>query len=335
MNNMALNLIPAGITGTGIGVPDRVVTNADLEKIVDTSDEWITSRSGIKQRRILEPGYYTSDLAVKAAQGALAQAGLAAEELDAIIIGTVTPDYPFPAVACVVQEKLGAHRATAFDLSAGCTGFMFALTTAAQFINTGMYRNILVIGAETLSRVLNWEDRTTCVLFGDGAGAVILQPVSPGKGILACDLGSDGTGVHLLLQTAGGSRYPACAETVAQKQHTISMSGKEVFKFAVKVMGETSEKAIAKAGLTIADMDYFIPHQANIRIIDAAAKRLGLDKDKVFVNVDRYGNTSSASIGIALNEAVQEGKIKDGDTIVLVGFGAGLTWGACVLRWGR
>lgn len=332
---MEMNLIPAGITGTGMGVPDRVVTNSDLEKIVDTSDEWIITRSGIKQRRIVEPGVYTSDLAVKAAREALAQAGLAAEDLDAIIIGTVTADYPFPAAACVVQEKLGAHRATAFDLSAGCTGFMFALTTAAQYINTGMYRNILVIGADTLSRVVNWEDRTTCVLFGDGAGAVVLQPVSPGKGILACDLGSDGTGVPLLLQTAGGSRYPACAETISQKQHTISMSGKEVFKFAVKVMGEASEKAIAKAGLTIADIDYFIPHQANIRIIDAAVKRLGLDKDKVFVNVDRYGNTSSASIGIALTEAVQEGKIKDGDTIVLVGFGAGLTWGACVVRWGR
>ncbi|MFZ3170506.1 MAG: beta-ketoacyl-ACP synthase III [Carboxydocellales bacterium] len=332
---MALNLIPAGITGTGIGVPDRVMTNADLEKIVDTSDDWITSRSGIKQRRIVEPGVYTSDLAVKAAREALAQAGLAAEDLDAIIIGTVTPDYPFPSAACVVQEKLGAHRAAAFDLSAGCTGFMFAITVGAQFINTGMYRNVLVIGAETLSRILNWQDRTTCVLFGDGAGAVVLQPVSPGKGLLACDLGSDGTGVPLLLQKAGGSRYPASAETVAQNQHSISMAGKEVFKFAVKVMGEAAEKAIAKAGMTIADIDYFIPHQANIRIIDAATKRLGLDKDKVFINVDRYGNTSSASIGIALAEAVREGKVKDGDTLVLVGFGAGLTWGACVLRWGR
>lgn len=332
---MAMHLIPAGITGTGMGLPDTIMTNADLEKIVDTSDEWITTRSGIKQRYIAEPGVNTSDLAVKAAREALEQAGLAAEELDAIIIGTVTPDYPFPAAACVVQEKLGAHRAAAFDLSAGCTGFMYAITVGAQFINTGMYRNVLIIGAETLSRILNWEDRTTCVLFGDGAGAVVLQPVSQGKGLLACELGSDGTGVPLLLVTAGGSRYPASEETVAQKQHSISMAGKEVFKFAVKVMGEAAEKAIAKAGLTIDDIDYFVPHQANIRIIDAAAKRLGLDKNKVFVNVDRYGNTSSASIGIALAEAVKDGKIKDGDTLVLVGFGAGLTWGACVLRWGR
>lgn len=332
---MGMNLIPAGITGTGMGLPGKIMTNADLEKIVDTSDEWITTRSGIKQRYIAEPGEYTSDLAVKAAWEALEQAGLKPEELDAIIVGTITPDYPFPAAACVVQEKLGAHRAAAFDLSAGCTGFMYAITVGAQFINTGMYRNILIIGAETLSRILNWEDRTTCVLFGDGAGAVVLQPVSKGKGILACELGSDGTGVPLLLQTAGGSKYPASAETVSGKQHSIYMAGKDVFKFAVKVMGEVAEKAIAKAGLTIDDIDFFIPHQANIRIIDSAAKRLGLDMSKVFVNVDRYGNTSSASIGIALAEAVREGKVKDGDTLVLVGFGAGLTWGACVLCWGR
>ncbi len=332
---MGMNLIPAGITGTGMGLPGKIMTNADLEKIVDTSDEWITTRSGIKQRYIAEPGEYTSDLAVKAAWEALEQAGLKPEELDAIIVGTITPDYPFPAAACVVQEKLGAHRAAAFDLSAGCTGFMYAITVGAQFINTGMYRNILIIGAETLSRILNWEDRTTCVLFGDGAGAVVLQPVSKGKGILACELGSDGAGVPLLLQTAGGSKYPASAETVSGKQHSIYMAGKDVFKFAVKVMGEVAEKAIAKAGLTIDDIDFFIPHQANIRIIDSAAKRLGLDMSKVFVNVDRYGNTSSASIGIALAEAVREGKVKDGDTLVLVGFGAGLTWGACVLCWGR
>lgn len=332
---MTMELIPAGITGTGFAAPDRVLTNADMEKIVDTTDEWITSRSGIKQRRFAKEGEFTSDLAVQASKQALDQAGLQAEELDLIVLATVTPDYPFPATSCVVQEKLGAVNAAAFDISAGCTGLIYALTVANQFINTGMYRNILVVGAEVISRILDWQDRTTCVLFGDGAGAVVLQPVSKGRGILACELGTDGTGVPLLFQPAGGSREPATAESVTGRRHYLTMAGKEVFKFAVRVMGEVADKAIVKAGLTIEDIDLIIPHQANTRIIESAAKRLGVDMNKVFVNVDRYGNTSAASIGIALAEAVREGRIKDGDTLVLVGFGTGLTWGACVLRWGR
>ncbi|HEX3032037.1 MAG TPA: beta-ketoacyl-ACP synthase III [Bacillota bacterium] len=328
-------MIPAGITGTGIGVPEQIITNADLEKKVDTSEEWIVSRSGIKQRHIAEQGVATSDLAVQAGRKALEAAGLAPEEVDLIIVGTATPDYPFPATACVVQDKLGAVNAVAFDLSAGCTGFAYSMAVGAQFINTGAYRNVLVIGAETLSRILNWEDRSTCVLFGDGAGAAVLQPVSEGRGFLACELGADGSKVSHLYQPAGGSKAPACAETVAAKQHTIHMVGKEVFKFAVKIIGEVTEKALEKAGLTKDDIDLFIPHQANTRIIEAAAKRLELPPEKVVVNVDRYGNTSAASIIIALDESVRSGRIKEGDIVALVGFGAGLTWAACILRWGR
>ncbi|MEA4833641.1 beta-ketoacyl-ACP synthase III [Anaeromusa sp.] len=323
----------AGILGLGSYVPERILTNADLEKIVDTSDEWIFSRTGIKQRHVADEATATSDIAAGAAKRALAHAGIKAEELDLIIVATATPDMFFPSTACLVQEKIGATHAAAFDLAAGCSGFVYGLTVATQFIQAGLYQRVLVIGAETLSKILDWTDRNTCVLFGDGAGAAVIGPVPAGYGVLGVELGADGHGGELLKMPAGGSRRPPSAETVAQRLHYVHMNGNEVFKFAIKVMGEAAQKALQKAGMTDADVDYLIPHQANIRIIQSAAKRLQLPMEKVHVNVDRYGNTSAASIPIALEEAVLEGKVKNGDKLVLVGFGAGLTWAACVLRW--
>jgi len=335
MTNMSVGLIPVGISGIGSYVPERVMTNAELEKLVDTSDEWIRTRSGIRERRIAAADVATSDLAFIAAERALADAGIKASDLDLIIMATITPDYPWPAAACLVQDRLGAHGAAAFDLSAGCTGFVYSLAVGSQFIQTGMYRNVLVIGGDTLSKIINWEDRTTCVLFGDGAGAAVLQPVEEGSGFLSFDLGAEGAGANLLYQPAGGTRRPISEESLARRENFLHMSGREVFKFAVKVMGESSLRALEKAGLSQEDISYFVPHQANIRIIEAAAKRLNLGMDKVFVNVHKYGNTSAASIGIALDEAVKDGKIKKGDNIVLVGFGAGLTWGATVIKWAK
>ncbi|MHB8170006.1 MAG: beta-ketoacyl-ACP synthase III [Thermincolia bacterium] len=335
MINHGNRLIPVGITGIGSYVPERIMTNAELEKSVSTTDEWIRTRSGIRERRIAGEDIATSDLSVIAAQRALEDAGVQASDLDLIILATITPDYPWPATACLVQDKLGANRAAAFDVSAGCTGLVYGLAVGSQFIQTGMYRNVLVIGGETLSKIINWQDRSTCVLFGDGAGAVVLQPVEEGNGLMSIDLGSEGAGAQLLYQPAGGTRRPACEESLAQKEHFLHMNGREVYKFAVRVMEQSTLKAIEKAGLTVEDIDYIIPHQANIRIIQAAAKRLKVNMDKIYVNVDKYGNTSAASIGIALDEALQEGKIKNGDNIVLVGFGAGLTWGAVVLKWGK
>lgn len=330
---MPRELINAGIVGVGTYVPDRVLTNAQLEQMVDTNDEWICSRSGIRERRIASPEQATSDLAAVAAQRALADAGITAEEVDLIIVATNTPDMFFPATACLVQDRIGAKNAGAFDLAAGCTGFIYALTVGSQFIATGSCRTVLVIGAETLSRILNWEDRNTCVLFGDGAGAVVLKAAPEGSGILSFKLWSDGAGGPHLLIPAGGSRRPATRETVDGKLHSVQMNGREVFKFAVRIMGEAAEEVLAAAGLEKSDLDFFIPHQANIRIIESAAKRLGLPMEKVLVNVDRYGNTSTASIPLALEEAVHGGKIKRGDHIVMVGFGAGLTWGAVVMKW--
>ncbi|MFZ5626176.1 MAG: beta-ketoacyl-ACP synthase III [Bacillota bacterium] len=331
---MRENKLRATIAGIGAAVPEQVLTNFDLEKMVDTSDEWIQTRTGIKERRIAPEQMATSHLAIEAARQALDRARLSPDELDLILVATVTPDYPFPATACLVQAALGASRAAAMDLSAGCTGFIYALTVGAQFIETGLYRNVLVIGAEVLSRIIDWTDRNTCVLFGDGAGAAVLTPAQPGYGFLSFELGADGGGAELLYMPAGGSRQPITAEVLAQRLNKIYMNGREVFKFAVRIMGDAADAAIRKAGLTYADIDYFIPHQANIRIIEAAAKRLELPMEKVHVNVDRYGNTSAASIGLALQEAVAAGKISSGDYVVLVGFGAGLTWGAITLRWG-
>lgn len=325
--------VRAGIAGLGVGIPHEVVTNHDLEKRIDTTDEWIVTRTGIRERRIAPPEIATSDLAAQAAVQALQNAGRTAEEVDLIVVATATPDMPWPSTACLVQAKIGASRAAAFDLNAVCSGFVYALWTASQAVETGAYRCVLVIGADILSRQVNWEDRATCVLFGDGAGAVVLTPVEEPYGVLSGVLGADGTGAPLLHVPAGGTREPLSAEVIAQKRHTIQMRGREVFKFAVTIMGEVSVQALEKAGIAPEEVSLFIPHQANIRIIQAAAERLNLPMERVFVNVDRYGNTSAASIPIALYEAWASGRLRKGDVVVVVGFGAGLTWGACVIRW--
>jgi 3-oxoacyl-[acyl-carrier-protein] synthase-3 len=327
------NLRSVGIIGTGSYAPEQVITNQDLAKFVDTSDEWIVSRSGIRERRIAAVDEATSDLCAKAAERALNAAGITAADIDLIIVATATPDMQFPSTACLVQEKLQAWPAAAFDLGAGCTGFVYAVSVASQFIATGMYSTILVVGGETLSRILNWQDRNTCVLFGDGAGAAVLRPVEAGRGILAIDLGADGRGGVLLKQPAGGTRMPATLETVEANLHTLQMQGKELFKHAVRAMGDSAAACLAKAGVTTAELDWCIPHQANKRIIDATVKRLDLPADKVYINLDRYGNVSAASIPIALDEMVSLGKIKQGNLALLVAFGTGLTWGSIVLRW--
>lgn len=330
-----MELRSVGITGVGMAVPERRLTNADLEKMVETTDEWIQSRTGIRERRISEPGEAASDYGIIAARRAMAMAGVTPEQVDLIVVGTVTPDMPFPATASLIQDALGCHRAAAFDLSAACPGWIYGLVMAQQTIATGMYSCALVIGAELLSRLVDWTDRNTCVLFGDAAGAAVLQPVSEGRGILASVLGSEGAGGPHLMIPAGGSRQPASARTVAERLHFVRMNGQEVYKFAVRVMNESTVEVLEKAGLSTDDIDLLIPHQANTRIIDAAAKRLHLGPEKVFVNLDRYGNTSSASIPVALCEALEEGRIAEGDTLVLVSFGAGLVWGAVALRWGK
>ncbi len=320
-----LSLRRAGILGTGSFVPPKVVTNDDLAARMDTSDEWIASRTGIRARHVVEPGVLTSDLAIAAARNALADAGLTASDLDLIIVASSTPDYPgsFPSTATVVQTSLGAASAPAFDLGAVCSGFAYALHVAAQMVATGANSRVLVIGAETFSRVLNWDDRATAVLFGDGAGAVIVGEVSEG-GYLGGVLGADGAGGALLCITRSGE----CPGTIYQ-------NGREVYKFAVQIMGEVALKAVESAGLTAADIDLLIPHQANIRIIEKAAERMGLPREKIVVNLDRYGNTSAASIPLALDEAARAGRLQPGSLLVLVGFGAGLTWGANVIRWSR
>ncbi|HHW44977.1 beta-ketoacyl-ACP synthase III [Desulfofundulus thermobenzoicus] len=330
---MAQQVTPVGIMGTGIRVPERVLTNEDLERMVDTSDEWIRTRTGIRERHIAAENEAASDLAIGAARRALEDARVSPEELDLIIVATNSPDMLFPATACLVQDALGAGRAGAFDLQAGCTGFLYALACGGQFVATGTAKRVLVIGAEVLSPLINWQDRNTCVLFGDGAGAVVLGPVPEGYGILATRLGSEGRGAPLISLPGGLSRHPASAETLAGNQHFIHMNGREVFKFAVKVMIDGCLEILQAAGLAADQLDCLIPHQANIRIIEAAAKRLELPMDRVWVNVDRYGNTSAASIPLALHEALTAGRIKNGDNVVMVAFGAGLTWGAMALRW--
>lgn len=328
-------MVSVGIVGTGSYVPDKVLTNFDLEKMVDTNDEWIVSRTGIKERHVVDPETPVSELCYQAALRALEDAKLSPEELDLIIVATITPDFVFPATACIVAERLGARKAAGFDLQAACTGFLTGVATAAQFIATGTYKNALVIGGETLSKILNWEDRGTCILFGDGAGAAVLQQVEEGYGFLGFDLGMDGSGGHLLAVPGGGSMHPTSVETLEKKMHTIHMAGSEVFKFAVRIMGETALKALTKAGLNKEDIDCLIPHQANTRIVDSAVKRLGIDPEKVIVNLDRYGNMSAASIPVALDEAARSGRLKHGDVMVMVGFGGGLTWGAAVVKWSK
>ncbi|MDD2679280.1 MAG: ketoacyl-ACP synthase III [Candidatus Omnitrophica bacterium] len=321
-----------GIVGVGEYLPQRVLTNADLEKIVDTSDEWITTRTGIKERRLASANEATSDLAIKAAREALVNAHLNPEELDLIIIASITPDMQFPSVASIVQNALSAKNAIAFDISAACAGFVYALSIAQQFIGLGTCKNALVVGAEKLSSVTDWQDRNTCVLFGDGAGACVLKEVKSG-GIISTYLGCDGSKTGLLNLPAGGSRLPASHETVDARQHFLKMQGNELFKIAVKTMTDAAEKVLKEAGLDFADVDLIIPHQANSRIIMAVGKRLGLAEDKIFLNIEKYGNMSSASTATALVEAVKEGRIKKGDIVLLDSFGAGLVWGACVIKW--
>lgn len=322
----------AGIVGIGSYVPDKVITNFDLEKMVDTTDEWIKTRTGISFRRIGPENACTSDMAAEAARKALENARLSPEEIDLIILASASPDMIFPSTACILQNKIGASNAAAFDIQAGCTGFVYALTCAAQFIISGFYKNILVVGAEMLSRITDWEDRNTCVLFGDGAGAAVISEVERG-GVLSSYLGADGSGADLLVLPAGGSKEPASIDTVKKRRHFIRMNGNEVFKFAVKILEEAARKATEKANFSLHDVDYIVPHQANIRIIDAAVKRLKFPREHVIMNLDRYGNMSSASIPVALDEAYRDKKIKKGDKILLVGFGAGLTWGANLLEW--
>ncbi|GIO36290.1 3-oxoacyl-ACP synthase III [Paenibacillus antibioticophila] len=324
---------PIGIVGYGKYVPERILTNADMEKMVETNDEWIVSRTGIRERHIAAPEQATSDLAYEAAVQALKTAGMSAEDLELIIVATITPDTFFPSTACILQDKLGAKKAAAFDLSAACSGFVYGMATANGMLQTGMYNNALVIGADALSRITDYTDRNTCVLFGDGAGAVVLGEVSPGRGFLSFDLGAEGSGGSLLKLEAGGSRLPASEETIQDKKHYIYMNGREVFKFAVRVMGTATEEVLRKAGKGKEDIDLFVPHQANIRIIQSAMQRLDLPEEKCVINVDKYANTSAASIPLALVEAAEEGRMKEGDTILLVGFGGGLTWGASVLVW--
>ncbi|HSV32419.1 MAG TPA: beta-ketoacyl-ACP synthase III [Atribacteraceae bacterium] len=320
------------ILGIGTGIPEACLTNRDLERMVETSDEWITSRSGIAARRIAAHDEPASALAVTASRKALEDAGIDASELDLIIVATVTPDMLFPATACLVQNEIGARKAACFDLEAGCTGFVYALSIAEKYLTGGGGRKALVIGVETLSKIVDWQDRSTCVLFGDGAGAAVLGLASE-PGIYATYLGADGSGGRLLELPAGGSRFPASSETLSERLHFIHMNGNEVFKFAVRIMEEASREVLRRAGMSIEVVDLFIPHQANIRIIHAAAKRLAVSPDRIFVNVHKYGNTSSASIPIALSEAREEGRIQDGSLVLLVGFGAGLTWGSALIRW--
>lgn len=306
-----------GILGTGSYLPEKVLTNYDLEKMVDTNDEWIVTRTGISERRIVSSNMVSSDLAYEASLKAIEHSGISPEEIDLIIVATVTPDMSFPSTACILQDRLGAHKAAAYDVSAACTGFLYGVTSAAQFIRNGLYKYALVIGVETLSKIVDWEDRNTCILFGDGAGAIVMGPTEEGYGFLSYELGADGSGGGLL----------------AQPGPFITMNGKEVFKFAVRVMEQVSESVLVKAGIAKEDVALLVPHQANLRIIDAARKRLGLTEDKVVVNLDKYGNMSSASIPVALDEAIQDKRVKKGDLLVLVGFGGGLTWGGNVLRW--
>lgn len=325
--------ISATITGIGRYVPPKVLTNSDLEKMVETTDEWIVERTGIRERHIAPPEWATSDLAVEAAKLALADAGISSQDIDLIIVGTATPDMIFPATACLVQDRIGAKNAGAYDLSAACSSFVYGLAMAYGVIIGGLARRVLVIGAETLSRITNWKDRSTCVLFGDSAGAVVVEACPPGQGFLSFFLGADGSGGDLLKLPAGGSRLPASYETVERDLHYIYQNGREVFKFAVKAMPEAIEQVLRRANLTQDQVKWYIPHQANLRIIEAASKRLGEPMEKFIVNIDRYGNTSSASVPVALSEAVDDGRIRPGDVVVLVAFGGGFTFGACALRW--
>ena len=326
------NRLSGQITGTGSAAPEKVLTNLDLEKMVDTSDEWITERTGIKERRIADDGTAASDLALEASRKAMEEAGVAADEIDLILLGTVTPDFLLPSAACILQDKLGAKNAGIMDIVAACSGFIYGLSIAQAYIASGKYKNILVIGVEVLSKITDWTDRDTCVLFGDGAGAAVVQATNSDKGIVSTYISGDGSLASLLHIPVGGSKTPLTPENIHQRYHFIQMKGSEVFKSAVRSMGDAAQKVIDMGGISSEDVDLLIPHQANIRIIEATAKRIKLPMDKVYVNIHRYGNTSAASIPIALDEARKNGRIKNGSKVVLVAFGAGFTWGSALIK---
>lgn len=323
----------ATIAGTGSFLPERVLSNFDLEKLVETSDEWIVTRTGIKERRMVADDENNSDLAAEAGRRALEMAGLTVQDVDHIFVGTVTPDRMLPSMACTVQQKLGASHASALDINAACSGFVYGLQISQALIQAGASDTVLLIGAEALTRILDFQDRNTCVLFGDGAGAAVLRPCDPGTGVLSVKLGADGEQGDMLTVPAGGSARPATHETVSSRDHFIRMRGNELFKYAVRAMEQISRDALAEAGRSTEELVALIPHQANQRIIDATAERLGIPRDKVMGNIERYGNTSAASVPILLDEVVREGKIKDKDLIELVAFGGGVTWGAAVIEW--
>jgi 3-oxoacyl-[acyl-carrier-protein] synthase III len=320
------------ITGIGSHAPERVMTNEELAAMVDTSDEWIVERTGIRERRVAAPEEALSDLALPAAKAALAQAGLEASAVDLIIVATVTPDMLFPSTGAILADRLGATDAAAYDLSAGCTGFVYAVVQAHGMVASGLARNALVIGGDVLSKVVDWTDRSTCVLFGDGAGAVVLERVEKG-GFLGFELGADGSGGPQLYIPAGGSRAPATAETVATKQHFAKMNGREVFKFATRVLVDSAEKVLDECGASVDDVDVYVPHQANVRIIEHARRKLGIPEGRTVVNVDRYGNTSSGSIPLALSDAEADGRLLPGELVLMTGMGAGLTWGSALMEW--
>jgi 3-oxoacyl-[acyl-carrier-protein] synthase III len=321
------------VAGTGSHVPERVLTNADLEKIVETSDQWITERTGMKERHVAAPGEAASDLAIVACEQALAEAKVRPEELDLIVVGTVTGDMSFPSTACVLQKRLGASHAAAFDVSAGCTGFVYALSVARQFVLTSEYRTVLVVGVEVLSKITDWTDRSTCVLFGDAAGAAVLKASDvPATGILGTYLAADGNGGEHLYMPGGGSRHPASVETVQQRMHTCKMNGNAIFKVAVRSMAKTVTQLLQQTGLGTDDLSLLIPHQANLRIIEATTKLLKFPSERTFVNIAKYGNTSSATTIVALDEARKSGRVHPGDIVMLVAFGAGLTWGGVLIR---
>lgn len=324
---------PSSIISTGAYLPSRVLTNADLEKMVETSNDWIMSRTGIRERRLAEPDEFTSDMGAAAALQAMELGGIDAKSIDLIIVATCTPDTTFPSTACHIQYKIGATRAAAFDITAACSGFLYALVTADQFIASGLYKTILVIGAEKLSSIINWHDRNTCVLFGDGAGAVILQQRDGTRGLIASDLGADGAQTEILSVPAGGCRIPITQDVIDQRLQFLQMSGKEVFKYAVNAMNRSAENTLEKAGIKAEQLKWIIPHQANFRIVDAVANRLDIPIERFIVNLDRYGNTSAACMPICLHEANMTGKLNRGDLLLMVGFGGGLTWASTVLEW--
>jgi 3-oxoacyl-[acyl-carrier-protein] synthase III len=321
------------IVSVGAYVPERILTNSCLEKLVETSDEWITTRTGIKERRIAAENEFTSDLAAKAAIRALEKAGVKPSEVDLIIVATITPDMPFPSTACLVQQKIGAHRAAAFDIEAACSGFIYALEIGQQFIMSRTYDTVLVIGAEKLSSIIDWTDRNTCVLFGDGSGAALLQNRPNSHGLLTACMGADGSKAGLLSMPGGGSRCPASSQSVAARLHYLRMDGKETYKNAINAMYTAARQALRRCELDISQIKCIIPHQANRRIIDAVAEKLDASPEQMFVNLEKYGNTSAASVAIALDEAVESGRVQPRDLILLVVFGAGLTWGAAVIEW--